>query len=150
MQTDGIEVASVGNTVVLHESCLVEAFNLKSAIQFNLKNCELIIDFLDLFISRFKHILKVNAAREALTDMPPRTEQELDQTTLHNLGIMNMDDNPHGGFEKLQFLIQKDKFPKETFANLCFLYIKYEYYDLAADVLAQNAHLTFKYLTQVR
>ncbi len=38
MQTDGIEVASVGNTVVLHESCLVEAFNLKSAIQFNLKN----------------------------------------------------------------------------------------------------------------
>ncbi len=40
MQTDGIEVASVGNTVVLHESCLVEAFNLKSAIQFNLKNSE--------------------------------------------------------------------------------------------------------------
>ena len=40
MQTDGIEVASVGNTVVLHESCLVEAFNLKSAIQFNMKNCK--------------------------------------------------------------------------------------------------------------
>ncbi len=39
MQTDGIEVASVGNTVVLHESCLIEAFNLKSAIQYNLKNC---------------------------------------------------------------------------------------------------------------
>ncbi len=39
MQTDGIEVASVGNTIILHESCLVEAFNLKSAIQFNLKNC---------------------------------------------------------------------------------------------------------------
>lgn len=38
MQTDGVEIASVGNTYVLHESCLVEAFNLKSAIQFNLKN----------------------------------------------------------------------------------------------------------------
>ena len=37
LQTDGIEVASVGNTQVLHESCLVEAFNLKAAIQFNLK-----------------------------------------------------------------------------------------------------------------
>ena len=37
MQTDGIEVASVGNTLVLHESCLVEAFNLKAAIQFNMK-----------------------------------------------------------------------------------------------------------------
>ena len=40
MQTDGIEVASVGNTIILHESCLVEAFNLKAAIQFNLKNCK--------------------------------------------------------------------------------------------------------------
>jgi tetratricopeptide repeat protein 30 len=41
MQTDGIEVNSVGNTLVLHESCLVEAFNLKAAIQYNLKNRKL-------------------------------------------------------------------------------------------------------------
>jgi len=41
MQTDGIEVASVGNTLVLHESCLVEAFNLKAAIQFNMKKSTL-------------------------------------------------------------------------------------------------------------
>ena len=41
MQTDGVEVASVGNTLVLHESCLVEAFNLKAAIQFSLKNSKL-------------------------------------------------------------------------------------------------------------
>jgi tetratricopeptide repeat protein 30 len=39
MQTDGIEVASVGNTLILHDSCLVEAFNLKAAIQYTLKNC---------------------------------------------------------------------------------------------------------------
>ena len=91
----------------------------------------------------------MNAAREALTDMPPRIEQELDQITLHNIAIMNMDDSPSGGFEKLQFLIQKDRFPQETFANLCFLYTKYQYYDLAADVLAQNAHLTYKFLTPV-
>ena len=26
-------------------------------------------------------------------------------------------------------------------------YCKYEYYDLAADVLAENAHLTYKYLS---
>ncbi len=42
MQTDGIEVASVGNTLILHESCLVEAFNLKAAIQYTLKNCNYI------------------------------------------------------------------------------------------------------------
>lgn len=41
MQTDGIEVASVGNTIILHDSCLVEAFNLKAAIQYNLKNRKL-------------------------------------------------------------------------------------------------------------
>ena len=35
----------------------------------------------------------------------------------------------------------------ETFANLLLLYIKFEYYDLAADVLAENAHLTFKCLS---
>jgi hypothetical protein len=56
MQTDGIEVASVGNTIILHESCLIEAFNLKAAIQYNLKNCNynrIIIKF-KLFIYLFK------------------------------------------------------------------------------------------------
>ena len=52
MQTEGIEVRSVGNTLTLHETALIEAFNLKSAIEYLLKNTE--------------------AAKEALTDMPPR------------------------------------------------------------------------------
>ncbi len=43
---------------VLKESALVEAFNLKAAIEYNMKNYE--------------------AAREAMTDAPPRTEEELD------------------------------------------------------------------------
>jgi len=34
MTTEGIEVRSVGNTLTLHESALVEAFNLKATIQF--------------------------------------------------------------------------------------------------------------------
>lgn len=82
--------------------------------------------------------------------MPPRAEHEIDPITLQNIAIMNMEENPSAGFEKLQFLIQQDRFPQETFANLCILYIKYGYFDLAADVLAQNAHLTYKYLTPVR
>ena len=40
MTTEGIDVRSVGNTLVLHETALVEAFNLKAAIEFQLKNCE--------------------------------------------------------------------------------------------------------------
>lgn len=56
-----------------------------------------------------------------------------------------METKPTDGFEKLQFLLQQNPFPPETFGNLLLLYCKYEYYDLAADVLAENAHLTYKY-----
>ncbi|XP_071743684.1 intraflagellar transport protein 70A isoform X2 [Lepeophtheirus salmonis] len=127
MQTEGIEVRSVGNTLTLHETALIEAFNLKAAIEFLLKNVE--------------------AAQEALTDMPPRSEDELDAVTLHNQALMNMESKPTEGFEKLQFLLQQSPFPPETFGNLLLLYCKYEYFDLAADVLAENAHLTYKYLS---
>eukprot|EP00727_Mastigamoeba_balamuthi_P001461 m51a1_g11311 putative tetratricopeptide repeat protein 30a-like (630) ;mRNA; f:91431-94054 len=51
-------VRSVGNSAVLHETALIEAFNLKAAIEFTTKN--------------------VDAAKESLNDMPPRNEEELD------------------------------------------------------------------------
>ncbi|CAN2389689.1 Tetratricopeptide repeat protein [Pristimantis euphronides] len=127
MTTEGIDVRSVGNTLVLHETALIEAFNLKAAIEYQLKN--------------------YNAAQEALTDMPPRSEEELDPVTLHNQALMNMEAKATEGFEKLQFLLQQNPFPPETFGNLLLLYCKYEYFDLAADVLAENAHLTYKFLT---
>eukprot|EP00794_Sanderia_malayensis_P009076 gene9076-10045_t len=128
MTTEGIEVRSVGNTRILHETALIEAFNLKAAIEYQLKNYE--------------------ASQEALTDMPPRAEEELDPVTLHNQALMNMESNPTEGFEKFRFLLQQNPFPPETFGNLLLLYCKYQYYDLAADVLAENAHLTYKFLTQ--
>lgn len=124
--TEGVDIHSVGNTKILHETALVEAFNLKAAIEYQLKN----------FV----------AAQEALTDMPPRSEEEVDVITLHNQALMNMEDNPTEGFEKLQFLLQQGSFPPEAFANLLILYCKYEYYDLAADVLADYSSLTYKYL----
>ncbi|XP_051995517.1 tetratricopeptide repeat protein 30A isoform X1 [Xyrauchen texanus] len=127
MTTEGIDVRSVGNTLVLHETALIEAFNLKAAIEYQLKNYA--------------------AAQEALTDMPPRSEEELDPVTLHNQALMNMDSKPTEGFEKFAFLLQQNPFPPVTFGNLLLLYCKYEYFDLAADVLAENAHLTYKFLT---
>ena len=39
MQTEGIDITSVGNTNTLQESTLIEAFNLRAAIEFILKNC---------------------------------------------------------------------------------------------------------------
>jgi len=70
----GIEVKSVGNTQALKETALVEAFNLKAAIEYSIKN--------------------IPAAKEALLDMPPRSEEELDPVTLMNMALMNMEDNP--------------------------------------------------------
>lgn len=127
MNTEGLDARSVGNTMILYESALVEAFNLQAAIEFQMKHTD--------------------SAKMALTDMPPRMEHELDPVTLHNQALINMEANPSEGFEKLQFLLQQESFPPETFANLLLLYIKHEYYDLAADVLAENAHLTYKFLT---
>ena len=57
-----------------------------------------------------------------------------------------MELEPEAGFRKLNFLLSNPPFPPETFANLLLLYVKHHYYDLAADVLAENAHLTYKWL----
>jgi tetratricopeptide repeat protein 30 len=107
---------------------LIEAFNLKAAIEFSMKNGA--------------------ASREALLDMPPRNEDELDPVTLHNQALMNIEQDPTGGFKKLNFLLNNPPFPPETFPNLILLYCKYAHYDLAADVLAENADLTYKCLSQ--
>ncbi|KAJ3225946.1 Tetratricopeptide repeat protein 30A [Clydaea vesicula] len=127
MATEGIDVRSVGNSQTLHETYLIEAFNLKAAIEYHLKNYE--------------------AAREALTDMPPRQEEELDHVTLSNSALMNMEEDPTTGFEKFNFLLQQSPCPPEVFSNLILLYIKFEYYDLAADLLADNQVLVNKSLS---
>jgi len=120
----GLRARSVGNTGVLKESSLIEAFNLKAAIEYMMKNLE--------------------AAKDALDDMPPRDESELDAVTLHNQALVEMDDKPTEGFRKLNFLLGQHPSPPETFVNLLLLYCKYSYYDLAADILAENADLTYK------
>lgn len=126
--TDGLDVRSVGNTQALKETAMVEAFNLRAAIEFKLGN--------------------MDAAREAISDMPPRAEEELDPVTLHNMALINMDDDPTGGFKKLNFLLSQPPFPPETFGNLLILLGKFKHYSLAADVLADNVHLHQTCLSQ--
>ena len=102
--------------------------------------------------------------------MPPRLESELDPVTLHNMALLTADANPSESFDKLQFLLlqqvaqQQQQLensearltgagplvcPPETFANLLLLYCKYEYFDLAADLMAEHADLTYKHLSPV-
>ena len=83
----------------------------------------------------------MDAAAEALTDMPPRQEDELDPVTLHNNALVNMTQQPTDGFEKLQYLLSTGTAPPVTFSNLIVLYLKYEYFSLAADTMAENQDL---------
>eukprot|EP00607_Mallomonas_marina_P006679 CAMPEP_0182438006 /NCGR_PEP_ID=MMETSP1167-20130531/85362_1 /TAXON_ID=2988 /ORGANISM="Mallomonas Sp, Strain CCMP3275" /LENGTH=649 /DNA_ID=CAMNT_0024631147 /DNA_START=218 /DNA_END=2168 /DNA_ORIENTATION=- len=135
--TDGIEVRSVGNSIVLKETCLIEAFNLKAAIEFDMKVAE-----------PAKVGNENSAAKEALTDMPPRLESELDAVTLHNQAIVHADTDPTAAFKKLTYLISTPPYPPETFGNLLLLHCKYGNYDTAAGLLAENSHLSLKFLSQ--
>jgi len=116
--TDAGNVRSVGNSNVLRETALIEAFNLKAAIEYSLKNLE--------------------PAKMALNDMPPRAEEELDAVTLHNQALINIEANVDSGLRKLVFLLNNPPFPPPTFSNLLMLYVKYKFYDLAADVYASH------------
>lgn len=121
------QLQSVGNSLELKESALIETFNLKASIEYVLKN--------------------YNNAKEALEDMPYRNEEELDSVTLMNHALMNFEKDPSDGLKKLNYLLENPPFPPETFANLLLLYAKHEYFDLAADVLAQNSDLTFSFIS---
>jgi len=125
--SDGVEVRSVGNSSVLRETALVEAFNLKAAVEYVMDNLQL--------------------AKQALSDMPPRKLNELDPVTLHNVALINFNENPQDSFRKMNFLLRNPPFPEPTFGNILLLYCQMKQYDLAADVLAENSNLTFTSLS---
>lgn len=83
-------------------------------------------------------------------DLPPRAEHELDPITLHNMALTDPS-GPGSGLRRLAFLLDlgPPTCPQETFANLLLLCCRHEIYDTAADILAEHAQLTYKYLSPV-
>ena len=83
---------------------------------------------------------------------PPPPQFEFKQVTLHNNALVHMDADPTGGFKKLNFLLQSPPFPPEAFPNLLLLYCKpcHAFYDLAADVIAENPQHVAKLLSKAR
>lgn len=131
--TNDLEINSVGNSYKLEQSCLIEAFNLKASINYQLDD--------------------LASAKQALTDMPPRNQDELDSTTLHNLGLINLDSEPLTSFDKLRFLLasaapQNVPLPDETFFNILLIYINNNHYDIAARLIFEEEEITFKYLSE--
>ena len=66
--------------------------------------------------------------------------------TLHNSALINMGLDPTDGFEKLQHLLATGSAPPMTFPNLILLYLKFEYFSLAADTMAENTDLGNKHM----
>ncbi|CAK65555.1 unnamed protein product (macronuclear) [Paramecium tetraurelia] len=88
---EGIEVKSVGNSQALKESALIEAFNLKAAIEYSIKNYD--------------------AAKEALVDMPPREEDELDPCYFDESSLDERRGENSRGIQKVESLITKSTIP---------------------------------------
>jgi tetratricopeptide repeat protein 30 len=120
------ELQQILNSPGLQRSFLIEAFNLKLAIEFD--NEQMIM------------------AKETIDSMPLREEEELDPVTLHNHALVTMDTDTNGCLKKMNFLLGNPPFPPETFGNLLLLYCKHERYHLAADIMAENSQFTFDFL----
>lgn len=129
---------AVKNLTLLHESQLIEAFNLKAAIEYQRNNNK----------KQAKYILT--------KQIPYREEDDIDPVTLHNQALLvdmaEAGTSEGGGvtsaLQKLSFLLSNPPFPPETFGNILLLYCQYGCYDMAADILAENSDLTFTFLTQ--
>ena len=126
-----MELRSVAKLPGLRQSFLIETFNLKGAIEYLLDNKE--------------------NARECLTDMPPRTQAELDTVTLHNRALFVYGiDQPQQCAQELESLLSEGlNFPPEAFANLILLCCRLLHYDIAADLLAENIELSYSCLSTV-
>ena len=125
---DSVDFDAQGLIQKAKDAFLVEGLNLMSALEYDQRH--------------FKE------ARDVLRELPKRNEEELDPVTLHNTALVSMEDDPSSAFNKLSFLLQQQPSPPETFRNLLLGYCKFEYYALAADLLAENSELAMKTMGQ--
>lgn len=125
---DSVDFDAQGVIQKAKDAFLVEATNLMSALDYDQRH--------------FKE------ARDHLRELPSRNEEELDPVTLHNTALVTMEDDPTSSFNKLTFLLGQEPTPPETFRNLLLGYCKFEYYALAADLLAENMDMALRTMGQ--
>ena len=126
--TGDIDFNLIGSAKKVQELFLVETFNLLSAVEYDQRH--------------------YREAKDALAELPSRSEEDLDPITLHNTALITMDEDPNGAFSKLTFLLSQEPPLSETFRNLLLGYCKYEYYTYAADLLGENTELAMTTMGQ--
>ncbi len=117
------------NRRILEDSFVIEANNLRAAIEFQEKNLP-------------------TAKAYLTTEMPPRREEDLDATTLHNQAILFIDEDPSTSFRKLNYLLANPPFPPEAFQNLLVLQCQFGLFDVAARTISDNGYLAEKIISQ--
>eukprot|EP00158_Paraphelidium_tribonemae_P005773 Partr_v1_DN27517_c1_g1_i2_m30850 putative Plays a role in anterograde intraflagellar transport (IFT), the process by which cilia precursors are transported from the base of the cilium to the site of their incorporation at the tip len=113
----GAALKAFPNSQSLHESRLVESYNLRAAIEYQLENLDI--------------------ANDAMAEMPYRLEEDLDAVTLHNKAVLEARHDPAQSFDKLSHLLGIDSPPPSTIVNSLLLCIENDLIDTAADFLAQ-------------
>mmetsp|Transcript_29296 Transcript_29296/g.49909 ORF Transcript_29296/g.49909 Transcript_29296/m.49909 type:complete len:646 (-) Transcript_29296:999-2936(-) len=72
--------------------------------------------------------------------------ENLDTITVHNDAIINVEEDPSLGIQKLEFLLSNQPFPSETLSNLLTLYTIHGQNDLAAATFEANKSLAHELL----
>eukprot|EP00388_Colpodella_angusta_P005172 GDKJ01016178.1.p1 GENE.GDKJ01016178.1~~GDKJ01016178.1.p1 ORF type:complete len:782 (+),score=139.78 GDKJ01016178.1:55-2400(+) len=111
------------------ETCLVEALNLRATVEY----CA----GLPAGVSGGSSAsVAAQEAYEALNDVPPRPEEEVDYITLHNLALFEADSKPQESFRKLAHLVDNRRAPATTLKNLLILFCRAGLFNRAADLQA--------------
>ncbi|GAU90352.1 hypothetical protein RvY_02779 [Ramazzottius varieornatus] len=140
------------NSPVLQQSYLIEAYNLKAAMEHHMGNGKSRMKQtklrVHLFPSFFETSSSANAAQTSLNSIPPRNEEDIDMVTLHNKAILEAEGEPAESIAALTHIVSQPFYPKETLANLVTLYFREQQFDIAADFMAENTEVCFTQLPE--
>ena len=107
---------------------VVEALNLKAAI------CHQARRF-DEARAAMEHVCLI------------KNGEDLDAVTIHNDAVINIEQDPRVGIEKLEYLLSNQPFPPETLGNLLTFYLSHDQQNEAAEMFTRNKQLANDVLT---
>ncbi|XP_055346000.1 tetratricopeptide repeat protein 30A-like isoform X1 [Paramacrobiotus metropolitanus] len=127
-RVDGEAMKFIRNSPALQSSFLIEAYNLRAAIEHRSGNLLL--------------------AKDELKNIPNRYDEDVDLVTLHNKAILDSEADPEESIQMLSHVVSQPIFPKEALLNLITLYLKEQHYEVAADFMAENIEICYTQLSE--
>lgn len=122
-------------------TCLLEALNLRATVEY----CAGLPSGVSVGAAAS---IAAQEAAEALNDIPPRKEEDVDPITLHNTALFEADLKPQDCFRKLAYLLKEDRAPPPTFINLLILFCRAGQFSRAADLQAEDPEMTLDVLSE--